>query len=226
MMDELEKESRINRFVAEYLIDGNGRRSAIAAGWSPSSAAVTASRLLKLTAVKIALQKAHENSLLRLNVTRERVIAEYARVAFADIRNVIAFGHIGTYVATNEITGLPFEAVPLNGVKLIDSIGLPDEEAAAIAEVSQDAKGNVRVKMHSKMAALDALRGLLGLDNTAPKGDPLPVTDDGKEIDLENLDINQLRMLRGLINAATKSKDPEPDAGGESDSGEEPSRVH
>lgn len=63
--------ARQQRFVAEYLVDGNGQRAAIAAGYGVAGAAVAAHRLLSNAKVKIVLhghQKAHAQ---RLMVKRE-----------------------------------------------------------------------------------------------------------------------------------------------------------
>ena len=49
--------------------------------------------------------------------------------------------------------------VSVTGGRLVvaDTADLTPEQAAAIAEIVQTADGGLRVKMHSKLAALDAL---------------------------------------------------------------------
>ena len=46
------------RFVEEYLIDLNGKQAAIRAGYSPGTAEVQASRLLRNAKVRFALEDA------------------------------------------------------------------------------------------------------------------------------------------------------------------------
>jgi phage terminase small subunit len=86
--------------------------------------------------------KALEIACERLAVTKERVLAELACVAFSDIRKAVMWS--GTEV------------------EVIDS-GLIDEDtAAAVAEVSCR-NGSVRVRLHDKLSALVNLAKLLGL---------------------------------------------------------------
>lgn len=75
-------------FVAEYLIDGNGTRAAIAAGCSASSAHVTAARWLKQPKIAAAVADGHERRSKKLEVTAERVIEELAKLAFYDTRDL------------------------------------------------------------------------------------------------------------------------------------------
>lgn len=73
------------RFVAEYLVDLNGTRAAIAAGFAPKSAAVTASKLLKLPKVKAALESAMKERAERVAITADAVLQELWRIARSDL---------------------------------------------------------------------------------------------------------------------------------------------
>jgi phage terminase small subunit len=75
-------------FVAEYMIDENGTRAAIAAGYARKSAHVTASRLLKSPKIKAHLVKKEEKRLERLEISADRVLQETARLAFLDPRKL------------------------------------------------------------------------------------------------------------------------------------------
>ena len=66
--------ARQQKFVAEYLVDFNGQRSAIAAGYSPVGAKVTASRLLTQPNVKALVQKKQAALAARLEVRREDLV--------------------------------------------------------------------------------------------------------------------------------------------------------
>ncbi|MGA8530915.1 MAG: terminase small subunit [Acidobacteriaceae bacterium] len=76
------------RFVAEYLVDLNGKRAYIAAGYSERTAEVGASKLLRnpKVAAKIAIEQARMAG--KLEITAERVLGEIARLAFFDPRKL------------------------------------------------------------------------------------------------------------------------------------------
>jgi phage terminase small subunit len=78
----------------------------------------------------------------RAQVTAERVLAEMARIGFADITQAVR--------------------VENGKVQVIDSAQLSADVTAAIAEVSETRDG-VKLKMHDKRAALEALGKHLGL---------------------------------------------------------------
>jgi phage terminase small subunit len=71
-------------FVREYLIERNGTRAAIAAGFSAKSAAVTASKLLKNPKVQAELTRLQKASCNRLDITLDAVNQELAKLAFVD----------------------------------------------------------------------------------------------------------------------------------------------
>ena len=73
-------------FVREYLVDQNGTRAAIAAGYAEKSASVTASRLLKNAKVRAEIDKATQERCKRLDITADRVLQEIAKLAFYDPR--------------------------------------------------------------------------------------------------------------------------------------------
>ena len=64
------------RFVAEYLVDGAGRRAAIAAGYGGAGAAVTAHRLIHANrAVQAEIRVRQSLDSQRLQIERQDVIA-------------------------------------------------------------------------------------------------------------------------------------------------------
>src|SRR5208282_2578914 len=75
------------RFLEEYLVDLNGKAAAIRAGYSPKSAEVQASQLLRNSKIRVALEDAMQARSKRTEVTADRIVAEYARIAFANIRD-------------------------------------------------------------------------------------------------------------------------------------------
>lgn len=81
----------------------------------------------------------------RLGITPERVLQEYARIAFADLRRFADWGPDGLVLKTPEV--------------------LTQADAAAIADITTAGPGNrhYRVKLYDKKAALDAIARHLGM---------------------------------------------------------------
>lgn len=75
--------AKMERFVAEYLVDGNGKRSAIAAGYSPRSAMRQASDMLQHPAVKKALTAGRRRIAKKLELSAEKVLGDIERIANA-----------------------------------------------------------------------------------------------------------------------------------------------
>jgi phage terminase small subunit len=69
------------RFVAEYLIDSNATRSALAAGYSEHTAARLGSQLLATPKVKAALTAGRRRLAAKLELTAERVLADIERIS-------------------------------------------------------------------------------------------------------------------------------------------------
>ena len=82
------------------------------------------------------------------SVTRDRIVDELARIAFADIRDFVRWD--------------------AGGLRLLDSDALTSGQAACVAEVVETSGRGVRVKLHGKLAALAALsRHLAGREPAA-----------------------------------------------------------
>jgi len=136
--------ARHQRFVDEYLLDLNGTQAAIRAGYKPSNAHVTGSVVLKKAHVAEAVRTAMAERAARTQITADRVLREYARIAFADIRKYTKRTRRGL------------------GLRPIE--GLSDDDAAAVAEiVSGTKKTGPRLRLHDKKRALDAIARHLGL---------------------------------------------------------------
>ena len=82
MAQELTEKQKL--FVAQYLIDMNATRAAIAAGYSPATASEQASRLLKNVKVAELVQAKLSNRLFRLEITADRTMQEIAALAYYD----------------------------------------------------------------------------------------------------------------------------------------------
>jgi phage terminase small subunit len=76
------------RFVIEYLKDLNATQAANRAGYSEKTAAEQGCRLLRNVKVRAAIEAAQAEMAKKLEVTRERVLKEAARLAFSDHRKM------------------------------------------------------------------------------------------------------------------------------------------
>jgi hypothetical protein len=102
----------------------------------------------------------------RLGVTVDKVLQEYAWIAFADLRHIVDWDP--------------------NGFHLKQSGGMSEGDVAPIQEIVADASGSrpYRVKLYDKKAALDAIARHLGMF-PAPRpedAEPLEPAEDPREI--------------------------------------------
>lgn len=83
-----ELEPRQERFVQEYLIDLNGTQAYMRAepGTTEKSARTLASRMLAKVNVQKRIAAERSKTAAKLELTRERVLAEYTKLAFFDMR--------------------------------------------------------------------------------------------------------------------------------------------
>src|ERR1700756_1446521 len=72
-------------FCNEYVIDLNATNAAIKAGYSEESARSTGSPLLDDPDVVAYIRRLQENKFLRLRITADEVLAELARIGFAEL---------------------------------------------------------------------------------------------------------------------------------------------
>jgi len=134
------------RFVAEFLVDLNAREAYIRAGYSKRSAAPHASRLMKDPEVAEAIERAMRMREARTQITQDRVLQELARIAFGDLRRVMNWN--------------------AGALSLKDSATLSDDDAAIVAEVAETTTqfgASLRIKTHSKVAALELIGRHLGM---------------------------------------------------------------
>lgn len=75
-------------FIAEFLVDGNATRAALAAGVPEKSAAVTASRWLKNRKIAALIGERQAKRTAKLEITAERVLQELAKLAYHDPGNL------------------------------------------------------------------------------------------------------------------------------------------
>ena len=130
-------------FAQEYIVDLNATRAAIRAGYTERHAAVTASKLLRNTNVEYWIDEAQELKARSRNITVDRVLEEYRRIAFAQ---------------TTDMTTLKGGYVQIK-----DTDSLTTEQKSAISQIRQKKDGELEVKFYDKLKALDSLAKYLGL---------------------------------------------------------------
>ena len=133
-------------FVAEYLVDLNATQAAIRAGYSERTAYRIGAELLQKTSVAEAIAAGQAKRAQRVEITADRVVAELAKIAFADPRDLMEWGP--------------------DGVKLKASADLTEEQAASVAEVSETTTkdgGSLKLKKHDKVKALELLGRHMGM---------------------------------------------------------------
>ncbi len=134
-------------FVAEYLIDLNATQAAIRAGYSERTAAVIGVENLRKLNINAAIQEAKQKRAERTEISQDRVLEEYAKLAFHN----------------------PQDFYDDQG-NLIEVHKLPRDVAAAITsmEVSVDAEGKSKlqkIKLADKKGSLDSVARHLGMFN-------------------------------------------------------------
>jgi phage terminase small subunit len=141
------------QFVLEYLIDLNATQAAIRAGYSAKTAYSQGQRLLKNVEVNAAIDAAKAERAERTKLNGDMVVTELAKLGFSNMRRFTKWGP--------------------NGVTLKDSDELSDEDAAAVAEVSETTTlvgGTVKFKLYNKKHALDSLGRHFGIFKGQPQG--------------------------------------------------------
>ena len=128
-------------FASEYLIDLNATQAAIRAGYKGSYARRAGFVLLRKPAVADLVAQGMAARAQRTEIDADRVMREYAKLAFADIAKLATWGK--------------------KGVELREHTEISADDTAAIVELSRGGK----IKIHDKRAALDALARHLGVFN-------------------------------------------------------------
>ena len=127
-------------FVREYAIDKNATQSAIRAGYSARNADKIGSELLGKTRVAAAIDRAIAVQTERTLVSADRVIAEFAKIAFANAQS-----YHGADGNVQQITDLS------------------NDDAAAIQSFERSEDGSTKIKLCDKLKSLDSLAKHLGL---------------------------------------------------------------
>ena len=113
MLNDLSKPARIpstrspsaarrTQFVAEYLIDHNGTRAAVAAGYSARSAKQLASQLLRDVRVKALVVEGEKTLLAKAGLSAQHVLEVIRRHVMRDVRQLVS--EDGTFKKLEELS--------------------------------------------------------------------------------------------------------------------------
>ena len=158
------------QFVAEYLIDLNATQAATRAGYSARTANEQGARLLANVSVRAALQDAMQARSARTEVTADRVLAEYAKLAFLDPRRF--------YDAKGGL--IPVPLLPADVAAALSGMEVTVERAGKDEDGKQGFSDVTKIKFVDKKGALDSVARHLGMFN-----DKLALTGkDGGPVDM------------------------------------------
>lgn len=158
-------------FVDEYLKDFNGKQAAIRAGYSPKTAEVQASRLLTVVKVREAVESRRTALTEKAGVTVERIIEEYARLAFLDPAE--AFDKEGKLIPVCDMPEDVRRAV--GGLDVVEMAGGMKVDSDGASHVPMYTK---KLKFWDKKGALDSLAKIKGMfvekvEHTGKDGGPI-----------------------------------------------------
>ena len=123
-------------FVKEYLVDFNATQAAIRAGYSQKTAQRIGSENLSKPLIQNAIQEAQNQREQRLDISVDRIEAEIAKIAFANISDIAQW-------SPGAVTLKPVEE-------------LSREVTDTIHEISETQVG-LKVKQYDKLKALELL---------------------------------------------------------------------
>lgn len=139
-----------SKFCQEYLIDLNGAKAAIRAGYSAKTADQIAFQLLKKTSVSERISFLQQNRQKRTEITADMVVSELAKIAFFDIRKI--FDDNGNLISPTQLDDSTASAISSIKSRVEKQSG----EADDWAEVKE-------YKANDKLRALEMLAKHLGI---------------------------------------------------------------
>lgn len=155
------------QFCREYLIDLNGTQAAIRAGFSKKTASSIGSEYLRKPEIQERLRQNMASRAQRTEISADRVLAEYAKLAFLDIRK--AFDENGRLKPIHEIDDSTAAAIA----------GIEAEELFEGRGEDRERIGTLRkIKLSDKRAALADVAKHLGMfvdrhEHTGADGGPI-----------------------------------------------------
>jgi len=186
---------KVRDFVLSYIKLGDGKKSAIRAGYDESKASLIASRLLN--------QSKKVRKAIRTCIALECDIFDASETSIIKALTLIINGNMSDYVTWDEF----------NIVKLVPKNRLTPEQLYAIDEISRTVQGGLKIKLKDKLKALESLAKIKGMfhekkDITVTNVVPNHLSED---YDIDKLNIGELRTLRTLLKKCKiEKKTPKP----------------
>lgn len=174
-----------HRFCEEYLANGyNATQAAISAGYSEDTARSIGAENLTKPDIKDYIETRKKEILARLKVNQDRILQEYARIAFNDIRGF--YDQNGRLLPINELDD--DAAAALAGVEVDELWGMSMDGKVQIGETK-------KIKRWDKLKALDSLGDHLGMFTKK-----VDVTTNGESLNREDIEKltndEKLQLLR------------------------------
>jgi phage terminase small subunit len=151
--------ARHERFAQELAKGKSATQAYIAAGFEPHRQ--NAARLMTNDDIADRVEELLAAGARRAEITVERVLREYARIGFADIRRAVQWHALQSETGEEDEDGVPSTRT-VNEVVLVDSDEIDRDTALAISEIAQT-KDGLKVKFHDKKGALDSIARHLGM---------------------------------------------------------------
>lgn len=145
--------ARQEKFCQEYLIDLNATQAAIRAGYMPTAARATGSENLTKPDIQSRLSELNKSRLEATGISQKRVLEEYAKIAFFDIREI--FDVDGGLINVKQLDANNAGAIA--SIKSSEEWGEDDEGNKIITGTMKE------VKVFDKIRALQDLGKHLGL---------------------------------------------------------------
>lgn len=142
------------KFVEEYLIDLNATQAAIRAGYKPHKARQMGSENLSKPDIAKAIQEQMEARSKRTEISQDRVLQEYAKLAFLDPRKF--YDEAGRLIPIRQLpedVAAAIAGMDVFSEKIGEKDGVPE-----YAEVR-------KIKIADKKGALDSVARHLGMFN-------------------------------------------------------------
>ncbi len=155
-------------FCYEYIIDLNGTQAAIRAKYSEKTAAQTASRLLSNVNIQARIQELVKKREQRAEKSADDVIKEIESVGFSRIGDVVEWNESGMAFIKNSDDLSDKAMAAIESVQVIEEVTYvtsPSPEGDKERKVVSRANVKSKVKLHSKMFALNLLAKHHGLVN-------------------------------------------------------------
>ncbi|MEM1182176.1 MAG: terminase small subunit [Acidobacteriota bacterium] len=138
-------------FVDEYLVDFNGTQAAIRAGYSEKTAGSMAHENLKKPEIQAALAERIADRRERTEIDQDAIVRRLLTQSTLDVGELVSWG-------LKSVDGKPKP-----WVKVVPTEDIPKEYREAIETVEIGQGGSLKVKLGSKLKAMELLMRHLGM---------------------------------------------------------------